>query len=238
MFEVFVASHGTQRTSTKHAGALGSRPYRVLCVLAVTIGLVLLATACRPASRPTPTREPTSTPGPTPEPGRTATPVYTPTPPEPQVGTIEGLVMMDNGQLIIGVDWTSKSRITYVVQGDELATITRFLGETARVTGVIVDRGQWLKEIQVRTAEPSTSAERLSWRTGFIAELGTSVYMQGTHLLGDREGKMICLLDARASGLDLDSYILKGQVRVTGVMTKTVEGNAQIMEVKLVEKVE
>jgi len=145
--------------------------------------------------------------------------------------------MMDNGQLIIGVNWTSKSRITYVVQGEDLEAVHRFLGETARVTGVIVDRGPWLKEILVRSAEASPSAERLSWRTGFIKELGASIYMQGTHLLTDREGNAICLLGAKESGLDLDSYMLKGKVTVTGIMTKTVEGNAQIMEVKLVEPV-
>jgi hypothetical protein len=75
-------------------------------------------------------------------------------------------------------------------------------------------------------------------RTGFIKELGISVYMQGTHMLTDRDGNTICLLSAKESGLDLDGYMLKGRVAVIGVMSKTVEGNAQIMEVKLVEKVE
>ena len=144
-------------------------------------------------------------------------------------------MLSDNGQLIIGVNWTSKSRITYVVQGGDLETVLKFLGETARVTGEIVDRGPWLKEILVRAAEASTAAERLSTRSGFIKELGASIYMQGTHLLTDREGNMICLLGARESGLDLDSYMLKGKVTVIGVMSKTVEGNARIMEVKLVE---
>ena len=144
-------------------------------------------------------------------------------------------MLSDNGQIIIGVNWTSKSRITYVVQGDDLETVLRFLGETARVTGVIVDRGPWLKQIQVRAAEAPTTAERLSMRTGFIKELGASIYMQGTHLLTDREGNTICLLGASESGLGLDSYMLKGKVTVFGVMSKTVEGNAQIMEVKLVE---
>jgi hypothetical protein len=146
--------------------------------------------------------------------------------------------MADNGQLIIGVNWTSKSRITYVVQGGDVEAVRRFLGETARVTGEIVDRGPWLKEILVRATEPSTAMDRLSMRTGFIKELGLSIYMQGTHLLTDREGNTICLLSAGESGLDLDSYMLKGKVAVTGIMSKTVEGNAQIMEVKLVEKVE
>jgi hypothetical protein len=151
---------------------------------------------------------------------------------------VEGLVMTDNGQLIVGVNWTSKSRITYVIQGGDMETVRRFLGETARVTGEIVDRGPWLKEILVRAAEASTAADRLSLRTGFIKELGISIYMQGTHLLTDREGSMICLLSAKDSGLDLDSYMLLGKVAVIGVMSKTVEGNAQIMEVKLVEKAE
>ena len=154
------------------------------------------------------------------------------------MGTVEGLVMMDNSQLIIGVNWLSKSRITYVVRGGDVEAAARFLGETARVTGAIVDRGPWLKEISVRAAEGSTAADRLSTRSGFIKELGVSIYMQGTHLLTDREGNMVCLLSARESGLDLGSYMSQGVVAVTGIITKTVEGNAQIMEVKLVERAE
>jgi hypothetical protein len=146
--------------------------------------------------------------------------------------------MTDNGQLIIGVNWTSKSRITYLVEGGDVETVRGLLGETVRVTGEIVDRSPWLKEIQVRAAEASTAADRLSRRSGFIKELGASIYMQGTHLLTDRDGNTICLLSGKESGLDLDSYMLKGQVAVFGVMSKTVEGDAQIMEVKLVEKVE
>lgn len=147
-------------------------------------------------------------------------------------------MLSDNGRLIIGVNWTSKSRITYVVEGGDVEAVRSFLGETARVTGLIVDRSPWLKEILVHAAEPSTAEDRLSMRIGFIKELGLSTYMQGTHLLADREGNMICLLSAKQSGLDLDSYMLQGRVAVFGVLTKTVEGNAQIMEVKLVEKVE
>ena len=147
-------------------------------------------------------------------------------------------MLADNGQLIIGVNWTSKSRITYVVQGGDVETVRRFLGETARVTGEIVDRGPWLKEILVRAAEASAAPDRLSMRIGFIKELGISIYMQGSHLLTDRDGNTICLLSARESELDLDSYMLKGKVAVIGVMSKTVEGDAQMMEVKLVEKVE
>jgi hypothetical protein len=146
--------------------------------------------------------------------------------------------MADNDQLIIGVNWTSKSRITYVVQGGDVETVRRFLGETARVTGVIVDRSPWLKEIVVYGAEASSAMDRLSMRIGFIKELGISIYMQGTHVLTDCEGKTVCLLSATESGLDLDSYMLKGRVAVIGVLSRTVEGNAQIMEVKLVEKVE
>ncbi len=146
--------------------------------------------------------------------------------------------MTENGQLIIGVNWTTKSRITYVVQGGAVEAVRTFLDETARVTGEIVDSSPYLKEILVRSAEASTAAERLSVRNGFIKELGASIYMQGTHLLTDREGNTLCLLSGRESGLDLDSYMLMGKVKVIGVMSKTVEGNAEIMEVKLVEKFE
>ena len=143
--------------------------------------------------------------------------------------------MSEDSQLLIGVRWLSKSRITYVVVGGEVDEVRKFLGETARVTGEIVDRGPWLKEILVRKVEASTDPHRLSRRTGYIKELGPSIYMQGTHVLVDREGKPICLLSAAKTGLDLDAY-MTGKVTVYGVITKTVEGDAQIMEVELVER--
>lgn len=202
--------------------------------LAVTCALLVLAAACAPASQPTP--EPTVTPVPTPEPSRT--PVPTPTAAGPQVGTVEGLVLNNNGQLMIGVDWTSKSRITYVVQGTDTAEIRKFVGETVRATGEIVDRGPWLKEIVIRSVEESTDPERLSWRAGYIHELGDSMWMQGTHVLINRDSDLICLLEVKEGGPDLDSYSGIGLVAATGILTNTVEGNAQIMEARLVEKVE
>ena len=189
----------------------------------------LLATTCAPASQPTITRIPPA------EPTRTPTPVPTPTVPEPQVGTIEGLVLSDNGQLIIGVDWTSKSRITYLVQGTDTAAVRKFLGETVRVTGEIVERGPWLKDIMIRMVEESAAPDRLSWRSGYIHRLGDSHWTKGTHVLINRAADLICLLETREVGLNLDSYESVGQVAVTGVMTNTVEGDAQIMEVKFVE---
>ena len=142
--------------------------------------------------------------------------------------------MTDDGRLIVGVNWPSKSRITYVVKGGNVQAVEKFLGETARVAGEIVDRGPWLKEIMVRGAEASAAPERLSMRIGYIKELGPSIYMQGTHVLVDREGKLICLLGAKEGGPDLDRY-MGSKVVVIGVMSETVEGDAQIMDVKLVE---
>lgn len=141
--------------------------------------------------------------------------------------------MMDNGNVIVGADWLSRSRTTYVVRGDAKA-VRRFLGETARVSGEIIDRGPFLKEIVVRGVQVSDTAERLSMRTGYIKELGPSIYMQGTHVLVDREGKLVCLLQARDGSLDLGEH-MKTRVAVVGVMGKTVEGDAQIMDVRLVE---
>jgi len=142
--------------------------------------------------------------------------------------------MTDDGRLIIGVNWASRSRITYVVKGGDMEIVKKFLGETARITGEIVDYGPWLKEIIVRAAEASTVPDRLSLRIGYIKELGPSIYMQGTHILVDREGKLICLLDAAENRPDLDKY-MNSKVVVIGVVSKTIEGNAQIMAVKLVE---
>jgi len=145
--------------------------------------------------------------------------------------------MVQDGQLIIGVNWTSRSRITYLVQGGDEASVRRYLGETACITGVVVDRGPWLKVIVVRSAEDSGATDKLSMRAGFIKELGASIYMQGTHLLTDGEGKTVCLLSSKESGVDLDSAMLLGRVIVIGTLTQTVEGDAKIMEVQLVEPV-
>lgn len=144
--------------------------------------------------------------------------------------------MSDDGQLIIGVQWLSKSRVTYVVKGGEAEEVRKFLGETARITGEIVEPSPWMKEIIVRAVRASTEPHRLSLRRGYIKELGPSIYMQGTHVLVDREGKLICLLSAKEKGLDLDAYMMMGRVVVIGVMSKTVEGDAQIMEVEAIEQ--
>ncbi|MBC7261733.1 MAG: hypothetical protein H5T63_06935 [Chloroflexi bacterium] len=191
-----------------------------------------MARTSTPVPSPVPTPSPTMPPTPTLPP---LTLVPTPTSGAAYLGEIEGLVMSEDSQLLIGVRWLSKSRITYVVVGGEVDEVKKFLGETARVTGEIVDRGPWLKEIVVRKVEASTDPHRLSRRTGYIKELGPSIYMQGTHVLVDREGKPICLLSAAKTGLDLDAY-MTGKVTVYGVITKTVEGDAQIMEVELVER--
>ena len=142
--------------------------------------------------------------------------------------------MMDGERLIIGVNWLSKARITYVVQGGDVTLVKRYLGETARVTGQVLDKGPWLKELMVRAAEASDSPGRLSMRMGYIKELGVSIYMQGSHTLVDREGKLICLLGSREGGPDLNQF-MRGQVVVIGVLSKTVEGDAKIMDVRLVE---
>nr|MBC7244424.1 hypothetical protein [Chloroflexota bacterium] len=199
------------------------------------LGILLLFTAaCAPM------RQPTATPSLTPPPTSTPVPptptlVPTPTLREAYWGEVEGLVMSDDGQLIIGVQWLSKSRITYVVKGGEVEEVRKFLGETARVTGEIVELSPWMKEITVRAVKASTEPRRLSLRRGYIQELGPSIYMQGTHVLVDREGKLICLLSAKESGLDLDAY-MRSKVVVIGVMSKTVEGDAQIMEVEAIER--
>ncbi len=112
----------------------------LVVVLACT--LVALLAACAPPSQPTPTPEPTMTPVPSPQPTWTPPPLPTPTEPAPYTGTIEGLVLIDEDQLIIGVDWTSKSRITYVVQGAGSDALLKLRGETARVTGEIVYRSR------------------------------------------------------------------------------------------------
>jgi hypothetical protein len=202
----------------------------LLCSILVAFGV-----ACGPVRTPQPTPTPTLTPSPNPT--VTATSTATPLPTStvgPQVAIIEGLVMMDGEQLIVGVNWLSKARITYVVTGGDVAVMKRYLGETARVSGQVVDKVPGLKELAVRTAEASGSAERLSLRRGYIKELGVSIYMQGSHTLVDREGKLICLLGSKEGGPDLNQF-MRDQVVVIGVLSKTVEGDAKIMDVKLVE---
>ncbi|MEM4724183.1 MAG: hypothetical protein QXP01_04155, partial [Candidatus Hadarchaeum sp.] len=173
--------------------ARGQRKHKVVSVSARGLVLCLLlsfVTGCAVARTPTlvpsplPTSSPTAPPTPT-----LLSPTLMPTPTSgaAYLGEIEGLVMSEDSQLIIGVRWLSKSRITYVVVGGEVDEVRKFLGETARVTGEIVDRSPWLKEITVRKVEASTDPHRLSRRTGYIKELGPSIYMQGTHVLVDRE---------------------------------------------------
>ena len=195
--------------------------------------LMLAMTACQTVANPSP--EPTATI--THVPTVTSTMEPTPVSPGAHWGEVEGLVILDEaGQLIVGVNWLSKSRVTYVVKGGDVEGVKKLLGEMVRVAGEIVDCSPWRKEIVVHAVEASTASERLSRRVGYIKELGPSIYMQGTHVLVDREGKLICLLSAAPDGPDLDQYIMR-KVAVIGVLSKTVEGNAQIMKVALVEPV-
>ncbi len=206
--------------------------------------LLLTAAACGLSREPTPMLAPALTPTPTLAstqtsilvPRLTPTPVPTMTRPGPYSGEVEGLVMIDEGRLIVGVNWLSKSRATYVVKGGNAEGVKKLLGETARVTGEIVDHSPWLKEIVVRAAEASSAPDSLSMRIGYIEELGPSIYMQGTHILVDHEGKRICLLGTVEGGPHLDKHMMS-KVMVIGVLSKTVEGDAQIMCVELIQPV-
>lgn len=144
--------------------------------------------------------------------------------------------MIEDGQVIVGVDWLSKSRVTYRVTAGDVERLQALEGETVTVWGEVTDRGPWLKEIAVANVRVSTTPGRLSRRMGYIKELGVSIYMQGTHMLTDREGKTICLLSSAEGGPDLDNYA-RDKVAVLGVLENTVEGNEKIMKVQRVEKV-
>lgn len=61
--------------------------------------------------------------------------------------------------------------------------------------------------------------------------------MQGTHKLVDDQGELICLLSGRDSGVDLNKAVDQGKVNVYGTLAPAVEGNAQIMEVQLIEPI-
>jgi len=198
--------------------------WRVLPGLAALLGLAL---ACAPP-------KPTVTPVPTPSPlSPTATPSPTTTTGSEQ--PIEGLLMRIDGQWVLGVDWTSRSRITLTVLGADESELAPLLGETVRVEGQVVEHSPWKKDITLAKVEASTDPQRLSLRSGIVQELGVSIYMQGTHKLLDDQGQLICLLCARQNGIDLNQAIGQGKVNVFGVLSPTVEGNARIMEVELIE---
>lgn len=143
-------------------------------------------------------------------------------------------MLSDGDQLIVGSNWLSRSRITYVVKGNQADAVRTFIGETAVLTGQVVDLSPWHKELWVSAIEASPEPNALSMRIGYVKEIGPSIYMQGTHMLAHREGEPICLLDGRQAGIDLDAYSA-ARVAVYGIMSRTVEGDAQIMEVRLVE---
>lgn len=58
-----------------------------------------------------------------------------------------------------------------------------------------------------------------------------SIYMQGTHRLVDDEGNTLILLKAKDDKLKLAEGM---RVEVEGVVTKTIEGDMEIMEVEKV----
>lgn len=70
--------------------------------------------------------------------------------------------------------------------------------------------------------------------TGYIRPLGPSIFMQGTHTLQDGSGKVLALLTARGSGVDLNRW-LNQQVKVTGRAEPTVEGHQTVVHVERVD---
>ena len=105
----------TQKRTVRAAGAW----------LVLSIAL-LAAFSCAPSAGPSPTPMPTGEPIELP----TASPTPTATRPDTQV--IEGLLMIEEGQLIIGVDWLSKSRVTYRVTGGDLDGLRELEGKIGR----------------------------------------------------------------------------------------------------------
>ncbi|MBC7263151.1 MAG: hypothetical protein H5T64_02200 [Chloroflexi bacterium] len=160
----------------------------------------------------------------------------TPTPSEPSA--ITGLVMLEkDGNYIIGVNWTSRSRVTYRVTGGDTTLLRNYVGETVTVHGVVFEKSAFLKELVIQRIDTEVAQPgSLSQRSGIVQRLGMSIYMQGSHKLLDEKGGLICLLSSKTAKVDLDGYVGR-QVKVTGTLAKTVEGNAWIMDVLLVEPV-
>jgi len=205
---------------------------RAVSALLVIGASMLASSGCAPSGpAPTalPTRAPTLAPTPYPEP----TPTHTQAPIPNQ--EVEGLVIIEDGQVIVGVEWLG-ARVIYRVTGGDVERVKALEGETVVVQGAVTHHGTQLKEIAVTDVRLSLSPGGLSRRVGFIKELGLSIYMQGTHVLTDRDGQRICLLSSDEGGPDLDQYML-AQVAVIGVLESAVEGSEKIMKVQRVEKV-
>lgn len=162
-----------------------------------------------------------------------------PTPAPTEISVISGIVMLDeDGTYLIGVNWTSRSRVTYRVTGGDTIPLKNCVGETVTVRGVVFEKSPFLKEIFIQKVDAEAHQPgSLSQRTGIVQPLGMSIYMQGSHKLLNEEGSLICLLSGKTAKIDLDGYVGR-QVKVTGTLAKTVEGSAWIMDVLLVESIE
>jgi hypothetical protein len=216
-----------RQIQTTHIGLI-----RIAAALLIVCTTMPVAFGCAPAAptpTPPPTRAPTLAPTATPEP--TLTQTQAPIPNQ----EVEGLVIVEDGEVIIGVEWLD-SRVIYRVTGGDVGRVRALEGETVVAQGAVTHHGDQLKEIAVTEVRLARSPSGLSRRVGLIKELGFSMYMQGTHVLTDREGQTICLLSSAEGGPDLDQYMLV-QVAVIGVLENTVEGNEKIMKVQRVEKV-
>ncbi|PIZ43338.1 hypothetical protein COY33_01680 [candidate division WWE3 bacterium CG_4_10_14_0_2_um_filter_42_7] len=67
---------------------------------------------------------------------------------------------------------------------------------------------------------------------GKIVPLEASLYMEGTHRLVDDDGNTLILLSAKDDKLKLSEGM---KVQVSGVVRKTLEGDAEIMAVELIK---
>jgi len=193
--------------------------------------LLLMAAACAPPPIELPTAPPVAVPTQTatPVPLLTATLRPSPTPAEPQV--IEGLLISEGEDLAVVTGLLSSAPITYAVQGADRYLLDRWVGETVRVTARIADADTASPALRVQFAQASTADDRLSLRRGIVKDLGISIYMQGSHKLVDDGGELICLLRTDEGGRELTPF-LNQEAEVIGILSKTVEGDAWIMQVQ------
>lgn len=76
-----------------------------------------------------------------------------------------------------------------------------------------------------------TEEPKIATYSGTIKPLGPSIYMEGTHFLEDRAGKIITLLKSQK----IDLMFLEGQtVEVEGNLSEAVEGGQTVLEVEKV----
>ena len=67
-----------------------------------------------------------------------------------EAAKVTGMIETGSGEVYIVENWTSRSRVSYLVYGDFTEELEKREGEIVTVSGMVLHKGMWSKEILIK----------------------------------------------------------------------------------------